>query len=310
MPFITPPASYNAQSKLYMQRLYNSIAQDIRNATSVPVVDSMPVNPKQGAYYFQNAINGSSVITKPGLYGYDGNQWIGNMDEQQWDNTRIESVAVNKLLAGTIGAIEIVLANSTNSIIRSANYSAGSAGWAIRGDGNAEFQNVTVRGTLNASDLIYGTIAEGRFGGDTIGAGPIKDGALHASVQSTNDSVYIAYNTAINFSSGSHTTFGPLTFAANSYRSFVILTAGYYALDNAASDGNIITRFSRNTTSAIGPTAFRNAQKTGLRSHLVSYHVDTAAGTGAANYYFQCHQSLNSSSDRAYVVFSALEFSK
>lgn len=38
--------------------------------------------------------------------------------------------------------------------IQSPNYAAGSAGWIIRIDGSAEFNNLTIRGTFNGSDFI------------------------------------------------------------------------------------------------------------------------------------------------------------
>lgn len=312
MPFINPPASYNAQSKLYMQRLYNSIAQDIRNATSVPVVDSMPVNPKQGAYYFQNAINGSSIITQPGLYGYDGNQWIGQMDVQQWPNARIGSVAVDKLLAGQIGAIEIILANSANSIIRSANYSAGSAGWAIRGNGNAEFQNVTVRGTLNANDLLYGTIAEARFADNTIDGGPIKSGAVHKTVAQLNSQISAPYNLSLAITTGNNAYLGPLSLAANSYRSGVILFADVWPHVSATNTGNWSSGFTRNSTTGwIGNSHWftQHENHYGMGKGMLYY--DTGAGTGAVSYYLAVHQNVNgTSSQYCYCTFIALEISK
>lgn len=69
---------------------------------------------------------------------------------------QISSVSAGKLTSGTIVAQQIVLSNSASSIIRSDNYSAGSAGWRILGNGNAEFNNVAVRagvgdGALNAT---------------------------------------------------------------------------------------------------------------------------------------------------------------
>lgn len=70
---------------------------------------------------------------------------IGNL---QVTDAKIGDLNVNKLLAGTISAKEIILSNSVLSILRSDNYSAGSTGWRIRGNGDAEFNNVTVRGTL------------------------------------------------------------------------------------------------------------------------------------------------------------------
>lgn len=63
-------------------------------------------------------------------------------------DVKIKSLTVGKLTAGTISSQEIILSNSTASILRSDNFAAGSAGWRIRGNGDAEFNNVTIRGNL------------------------------------------------------------------------------------------------------------------------------------------------------------------
>ncbi len=80
------------------------------------------------------------------------------------DSAKIASLAADKITAGTITSQTITLGNNSSSIIKSSNYSAGSAGWQIRGDGEAEFQNVTVRGTLNAGDISSGSLALIRLG--------------------------------------------------------------------------------------------------------------------------------------------------
>jgi hypothetical protein len=50
---------------------------------------------------------------------------------------------------GTFSAATMIV--GAEGMIRSSNYAAGSAGWMIDGDGNAEFNNVTVRGTIYAT---------------------------------------------------------------------------------------------------------------------------------------------------------------
>lgn len=59
-------------------------------------------------------------------------------------------VNVAQLLAGTIDSKEIVVSGGTAGVVKSSGYVAGSAGWAIFGDGSAEFSDVTVRGTIEA----------------------------------------------------------------------------------------------------------------------------------------------------------------
>jgi hypothetical protein len=55
----------------------------------------------------------------------------------------------------------------TAGSIHSPNYATGSSGWTINKDGSAEFQNVLVRGTITASNIIGSTITGGTIvGGD------------------------------------------------------------------------------------------------------------------------------------------------
>jgi hypothetical protein len=89
------------------------------------------------------------------------------------DNQYIGSLTASKITAGTIGAHEIILTQSgtattiespdNKAILRSSDYngeynnltntwSAGSTGWIISGDGRAEFNNATIRGTLQFID--------------------------------------------------------------------------------------------------------------------------------------------------------------
>lgn len=67
----------------------------------------------------------------------------------QVTTAKISGLTVDKLLAGTISGQTIIL-NGSTSILKSSNFVAGSAGWQIKGDGVAEFNNVTVRGALVA----------------------------------------------------------------------------------------------------------------------------------------------------------------
>lgn len=60
---------------------------------------------------------------------------------------------VSFLAGGTITAEEIVFSNSSSSILRSANYVANSTGWQILGNGNAEFNDVEIRGTLSTNTI-------------------------------------------------------------------------------------------------------------------------------------------------------------
>ena len=75
-------------------------------------------------------------------------------------NQYIASLTAAKITAGTIGAHEIILtqagaataysAPANTAVIRSSDYSANTAGWLIRGDGFAEFDQAAIRGAVKA----------------------------------------------------------------------------------------------------------------------------------------------------------------
>jgi hypothetical protein len=82
------------------------------------------------------------------------------------DEEFIASLTAAKITAGTIGAHEIILTQSgaqttytppnNVAVLRSSNYSTGSDGWLIRGDGFAEFDSTHIRGNLDAGSITVG----------------------------------------------------------------------------------------------------------------------------------------------------------
>lgn len=65
------------------------------------------------------------------------------------DSAFISSLTASKITTGALGS---------SSAISSSNYAAGAAGWNINGNGNAEFNDVTVRGALKSSSLYTGSV--------------------------------------------------------------------------------------------------------------------------------------------------------
>ena len=80
--------------------------------------------------------------------------------DAQITSAKVNDLSADKLTSGSIIGGEIIVGSSSNTsgFIKSQNYSSGSAGWQISPDGSAEFQNATIRGSLNASDISAGTI--------------------------------------------------------------------------------------------------------------------------------------------------------
>lgn len=54
--------------------------------------------------------------------------------------------------------VNYILIDGANDLIRSSNFSSGSAGWRIQESGDAEFNNILARGSIYASIFEYGTI--------------------------------------------------------------------------------------------------------------------------------------------------------
>lgn len=85
----------------------------------------------------------------------------------------IGNLSVDVLTGGTISGETIIIASG--GTIQSANYDPNVAGWAIFADGSAEFQNVTVRGVLNAQ------------AGSSVSGDYLTDGATGADLDLTGD---------------------------------------------------------------------------------------------------------------------------
>ena len=68
------------------------------------------------------------------------------------------TIDADAIKTSTLNAKTITLGTTGgDSIIKSGNYSAGSAGWQIKANGDAEFNNVTVRGTIATSTIGAGS---------------------------------------------------------------------------------------------------------------------------------------------------------
>lgn len=97
------------------------------------------------------------------------------------------TLGADKISTGTMNASTITL-GSSSGVIQSSNFIAGTSGFRIRGSGDAEFQNATIRGVLNAYDLTSGFIPLARIQDATItsakiaslDAGKITTGSLSA----------------------------------------------------------------------------------------------------------------------------------
>ncbi len=120
-------------------------------------------------------------VVPPGTYTSDA--YIHN---GQITNAMIQNLAVNDAKIVTLSATKLKAGTiSVGEIIRSTGYISGSTGWAINGNGGAEFSNVVVRGAVFASSGTFaGSLqaATGTFAGDISAAtgtfqGGVRGGA-------------------------------------------------------------------------------------------------------------------------------------
>lgn len=84
-------------------------------------------------------------------------------------NAKIDTMSVSKLTGGEISGETITLDTTSVGIIKSDNYSSGSAGWQIEGNGDVEFNDGTFRGTLEAAKFITADTSSDRIEIDPTG---------------------------------------------------------------------------------------------------------------------------------------------
>lgn len=122
------------------------------------------------------------------------------------DSAEISDLTATKIKAGTITS-SIINLDGANSVIRSSNYVTGTDGWAIRGDGTAEFSAGVIRGTVKAGSLFID--ANNRWKSDTTGATistpefKVGSSTQYVSWDGTNLSISTTGNVSIG--SGSNT---------------------------------------------------------------------------------------------------------
>lgn len=165
------------------------------------------------------------------------------------DNAKIASMSVDKLTAGSL---------AVGQHIQSTSYTAGSAGWRINADGTAELNNVTVRGTVYAtngqfSGTIFGGSAAGYgngigfFSGVTTGYRWRVGDPAGARIQWTGTAIEV-YNSSnqLTMSSGGVTQGFGTNLSPNAALRFGIGTWDRYINTGAGRSGTIAHVFSAN----------------------------------------------------------------
>ncbi len=205
-------------------------------------------------------------------------------------DAKVADLSAGKITAGTISGQEIILNISgdtgNDSSIRSSNYSTGSAGWKINSDGSAEFQNATIRGDLNASDITAGTLSASLLDTSFITVGGAATDVNNGSTTIDGGNITTNSITATQIDANTITT-GQLNFTP--FVNGDALTSGTIAGITINSD--VITTSNYPTTGfeigADGDAVFNNITARGLISGTVDQNLSAGSsayiqsGTGA-----------------------------
>ena len=164
----------------------------------IPAVNTFDVTTQNTAYYRVTAVDVAGNESSPSTAAQvnevlidtafinDAAITTAKVGTAQITDAKIDTLTASKITAGTISGKEIIVDTDTatdpsNPVlgkIRSSNYSTGSAGWIINSDGSAEFQNATIRGSLNASDMTTGTLNASNVAITNLNADNITTGTL------------------------------------------------------------------------------------------------------------------------------------
>ena len=209
--------------------------------------------------------------------------------------------------------------------LESDNYVTGSSGWRIERDtGNAEFQNATIRGTLDASDITTGTLSVARLPGltnsDVVSGGDSNTNQLDtSSSRYTNSTI----SSAIGISGGQYmrryNNYASLSVSAGST---LLGTATITLEKNSGSDPSGIVAchlvLFNGSTAVISPMS--NTVQTGSvtlngQDHTATFTAalaieSAASGTTTMGFYFQ--ENINDQDEISVdkYSFSIEEFTK
>lgn len=150
------------------------------------------------------------------------------------DDAKIANLSASKLTAGSI---------AVGQYIQSAGYVAGSSGWRINGDGNAELSNAVVRGTVYATNgQFWGTMLGGAASayntglGFYAGGGTTSDGANYRWRVGNPSGARIQWNgDAVEVYNGSN----QLTLSSGGISASFVTGLGTLATQNSVSTGQV-----------------------------------------------------------------------
>ena len=245
------------------------------------------------------------------------------------DSAEITELTATKIKAGTITS-SIIALDGANSIIKSANYAAGSSGWAIKGDGTAEFGSASIRGGLKAESvfinadnrwrrnnldtaansefkvgsadkyLYYDGNATLTFTGNLSAAGGTFSGALSAATGTFSGALSAATGTfSGNLSAAGGTFSGDLSAAGGTFSGDLSAAGGTFSGDLSAAGGTFSGdlsaaggTFSGNLSAAGGTFSGDLSAATGTFSGNISAAGGTIGGWSIAPTYLSAGSTV------------------
>ena len=150
------------------------------------------------------------------------------------DSVEITELTASKIKAGTITSSVIAL-DGVSSVIKSSGYSAGSTGWAIKGDGTAEFGSASIRGGLKAESVFIN--ADNRWRRNNL------DTAANSEFKVGSATDYLYYNGANtltftgDLSAAGGTFSGALSAATGTFSGALSAATGTFSGDLSAAGG-------------------------------------------------------------------------
>ncbi|MFA5378752.1 MAG: phage tail spike protein [Dehalococcoidia bacterium] len=133
-----------------------NVSVELANVTKT-LADSVAASADTSSVVNNIAVQiGAGQVTVMGTFTVDGWRTTGTTTIDG-GNITANTLSCSAIKTSTLNAVTISLGTTgSNGVIKSSNFSAGSAGFQISGDGSAEFNNVTVRGTIAAATISSG----------------------------------------------------------------------------------------------------------------------------------------------------------
>ena len=186
---VTIDGTTSAQTKVFTSPSGSiQVATDIESDNYVAGTSGWKIERDTGNAEFQNAtIRGTLNATDitAGTLEADHIKLTGSQLENSGGTLVISSGGVDT----TELANDAVDTSKIAATLQSTNYVSGTSGWQINKSGSVEFQDATIRGTLNATDITTGTLTATRLHGS--GAVRSARGTLNETI-TLSDSLNIS----------------------------------------------------------------------------------------------------------------------